>query len=662
MTVASNTPFDQYSATAGQTVFNYTFEIVEQTDILVYQRGNLDAPNDPNDLLQLNVDYTVTGVGNDNGGTIILTVPATVDDVITLKQNVPLERDTSFTNGGVLRAQDLNNEFDAQMLSMQVTRFNDQQRMLRYWNSAILGDPKDLIIPVLDANQIWAMNNAGTEIIPYNVPAGGGIAPGDATYLVQTANADLPNAQVMASLASGFVFNTTATGVQNTRVFEGTPNQLGVTNPDGLSGNPAYFIVNNPTIPGTAGMGIPAGTTAQRVIPTPPSIGLRQNTDLNVLEYWNGFTWIQLASAASAGVNGNVQYNNMGTTDGDPDFNTDGAGNVDIDGSLIVDNLQIDGNKISSLDTDGHINLDPNGLGMVLLGGGIPSIGLQPDTILFNMAEDAKSAYILPASYTNTSINAPIYLTQKSRSEVVGNHVAVQENDALSYWSANGDDGTSFRSAVRIVSRVDGSVSPNIVPGRYTIQTADSTGTLQNALRIDSNQITTLFNPLLVSSGGTGLASTTAYGLIAGGTTSTGNLQNVGTGTAGQTLRSNGASALPTWQDPGGVTWQEITGTTQTIVPNRGYIANNAAPVVFTLPATSALGTIVNIVGKGAGGWTIEQNAGQNIQIGAFSTTVGTSGSIESTNRYDSIQLVCTTANTTWTTVGGPQSSGINVI
>ncbi|NBS61528.1 MAG: hypothetical protein EBT26_05740 [Microbacteriaceae bacterium] len=57
-----------------------------------------------------------------------------------------------------------------------------------------------------------------------------------------------------------------------------------------------------------------------------------------------------------------------------------------------------------------------------------------------------------------------------------------------------------------------------------------------------------------VSSGGTGLSTTTAYGLIAAGTTSTGNFQQVsGTGSSGQVLTSNGAGALPSWQSASGI-------------------------------------------------------------------------------------------------------------
>jgi len=52
---------------------------------------------------------------------------------------------------------------------------------------------------------------------------------------------------------------------------------------------------------------------------------------------------------------------------------------------------------------------------------------------------------------------------------------------------------------------------------------------------------------ITVPFGGTGLATTTAYGVITGGTTSTGVLQNAGTGATGTIFQGNGAAALPTF-------------------------------------------------------------------------------------------------------------------
>ncbi len=59
--------------------------------------------------------------------------------------------------------------------------------------------------------------------------------------------------------------------------------------------------------------------------------------------------------------------------------------------------------------------------------------------------------------------------------------------------------------------------------------------------------------PIEVPFGGTGLALDTPYSVFCGGTTSINPFQNVsGLGTAGQVLTSNGAGALPTWQNAGG--------------------------------------------------------------------------------------------------------------
>ena len=59
----------------------------------------------------------------------------------------------------------------------------------------------------------------------------------------------------------------------------------------------------------------------------------------------------------------------------------------------------------------------------------------------------------------------------------------------------------------------------------------------------------TLGSPLGVASGGSGVASNTAYAVLTGGTTSTGAVQSVASvGTSGQVLTSNGAGALPSFQ------------------------------------------------------------------------------------------------------------------
>ena len=126
------------------------------------------------------------------------------------------------------------------------------------------------------------------------------------------------------------------------------------------------------------------------------------------------------------------------------------------------------------------------------------------------------------------------------------------------------------------------------------------------------------------------------------------------TGTLGVTV-TNGAGTITISGGGGGYTWTEVTGTTQAMAANNGYITNNPALVTLTLPTTAALGTTLSIAGKGAGGWKIAQNAGQEIFFGTIATTIGATGYLQSTQQFDSIELLCITANTQWTVITGPQ-------
>lgn len=99
------------------------------------------------------------------------------------------------------------------------------------------------------------------------------------------------------------------------------------------------------------------------------------------------------------------------------------------------------------------------------------------------------------------------------------------------------------------------------------------------------------------------------------------------------------------------MTWEEITVNTKTMEDNHGYQANNSTLVTFTLPAVAALNSRLRVVGKGAGGWKIKQNAGQTIHFKANDTVTGLEGSLNSTGRRDAVELICTVANSEWTVI-----------
>ncbi len=103
--------------------------------------------------------------------------------------------------------------------------------------------------------------------------------------------------------------------------------------------------------------------------------------------------------------------------------------------------------------------------------------------------------------------------------------------------------------------------------------------------------------------------------------------------------------------------WNDVITPTVTLAVSNGYVVDCGSSIVTaTLPVLSTFGSLIEVVGTSADGWRIEYGTGQKIIFGNQSTTV-TTGSLSSTQRYDSVKLLCTVANTIWqviTVIGNP--------
>lgn len=508
--IQDETPRTQLTSAAGQTVFNTLWTADAASDVLVYARG---ASVEPDDTTQLVSDtlYNVTFIGASQTVRVTFLSGRTLDDIITIVRDTPAERTNLYINTNFTPSM-LNQDFGILTLVDQQSQMYDTVVNPGYNISATIDPVIDTVLPILAANQIWAMNPTRTAIIPFNVPSGGGLAPDNGPYLIRTADSDLPNAQIMGNLASGIVINTNNTGTQLTRILTGTTEQIAITNGDGILGNPTASIVDNPVISGKEGLGLPQGTTAERPL-SPNGTEFRFNTTITQLEYWDGAMWIQLSE--SEGVE------------------------------------SIEGTEFQ-----------------VLVNGGF-----------------------------GTPVQGNIVLT-------------LPQNIATT-----------------------------------------STPTFDSLI---------LTNPLSTASGGLGINTTPANGQVPIGNGAGYTIANL---TAGPGISINNTSGAITISGTGsGTGFTLVTGTSQAMVADSGYVTNNAGLVTLTLPATAAFGSAQTIVGLGAGGWLIAQNSGQRIQVGNQTTTTGTGGSLASTNRYDSIDILCVVANTTWVAWGAPQSAGLTFV
>lgn len=154
--------------------------------------------------------------------------------------------------------------------------------------------------------------------------------------------------------------------------------------------------------------------------------------------------------------------------------------------------------------------------------------------------------------------------------------------------------------------------------------------------------------PFSVPQGGTGDSSFTAYAVLAGGTTSTGALQQVsGLGSSGQVLTSNGAGALPTWQpaSSGTMTWTD-EGTNFSPAANNGYFCT--AALTATLPASPNQGDKIAFICDTGSNVTVTANTGQKIRLG--STISAAAGTAVSSTQGNALTIVYRSTGTTWIT------------
>ena len=123
MVIAANSPLfsGPYDGDGVTTVFDYDFRIYANTELLVV-RTNADETTD---TFELATDYTVTGVGEDAGGTVVLTSAAllpvgatmTVEPNVTASQERPFSAQTSITLSQIEVALDKLTSLGRQLLS-----------------------------------------------------------------------------------------------------------------------------------------------------------------------------------------------------------------------------------------------------------------------------------------------------------------------------------------------------------------------------------------------------------------------------------------------------------------------------------------------------------------------------------------------------------------
>ena len=145
-------PRIQYTADGSLTTYEFPFAIFSASDLDVYFGENL----------QDTATYTVTGVGESDGGSVTFAVAPAADTTITIVRNLSIERTSDFQEGATLRAKVLNDELDYQVACQQQIADNLNRSMVLPPYAA--GSDVDLTLPMPSAGKAIVWNADGTNL------------------------------------------------------------------------------------------------------------------------------------------------------------------------------------------------------------------------------------------------------------------------------------------------------------------------------------------------------------------------------------------------------------------------------------------------------------------------------------------------------------------
>ncbi|HHC8921432.1 TPA: hypothetical protein ACN3MR_002900 [Stenotrophomonas maltophilia] len=150
------------------TTFPYSFKILAEEDILVTVNG---LPR------VLGTHYTVTGVGNEDGGNVVFFDPPAANATVVRSRNMPFTRVIEYQNLGDLLASTLNQDQDAPVMMIQQLAASVLQIILDPEGSGeLVWDAKgSRIIRVGDATgDADALNKRSALVLIEQIQGGGG--------------------------------------------------------------------------------------------------------------------------------------------------------------------------------------------------------------------------------------------------------------------------------------------------------------------------------------------------------------------------------------------------------------------------------------------------------------------------------------------------------
>ena len=262
-----------------------------------------DSPNVDQNIFQNVSDGTNTAVADTTTDTLTVTAGAGITAVIT-----PASDTLTITNTSPNVDQDIFETVAGDTGSATANTTTDTITFAGGTgiSTAVVGDTLTITNDSPNVDQNLFLNvasDSGTAVADnttdtLTISGGTGISTAVAGDTLTITN-DSPNVdQNLWATITADSGSATANTTTDSFDIGGTGNQISTSiTADALS----IALAPNTQIPGTEGIDIPSGTTAER--PTTPTTGvMRFNTDTNLYEAWDGTQWVTFGAPAGSGV------------------------------------------------------------------------------------------------------------------------------------------------------------------------------------------------------------------------------------------------------------------------------------------------------------------------------------------------------------------------
>jgi len=155
MTVSSSSSRNEYNGNGVTTSFAYTFRILDEDHVAVYEDGVLQT---------ITSDYTVTGVGNSGGGAIVfVAAPAAGTGNVVIVRAVPLTQETDYVENDAFPAESHEDALDKLTMIVQ----QQQEILNRSLVLDVTDTSTDVTLPTPAASKLLGWNASADALTNY---------------------------------------------------------------------------------------------------------------------------------------------------------------------------------------------------------------------------------------------------------------------------------------------------------------------------------------------------------------------------------------------------------------------------------------------------------------------------------------------------------------